>query len=133
MGSCSPVDVITKPRPQQEVCITWIFDSSYLPEEWTFKHQIFFCGIYGPRASNNCKKMRIFFSRGTYPLRVFYQKHAPENSIGTKLFITKKTAYSSEITTHMIVFAVHLIRISSKIVPESIPQRFHLKNKIKIK
>jgi len=62
-----PSDVIMKPHPQQEVCITWIFDSSYLLEEWTFKHQIF----YGPRASNNCKKKLEYFFHGTYPSRRF--------------------------------------------------------------
>jgi len=42
MGSCSPVYVIRKPCPLQEVFITCIFDSSYLPEEWTFKYQKIF-------------------------------------------------------------------------------------------
>ena len=72
LGSCSPpppppppppVDVITKPRPQQEVFITWIFDSSYLPEEWTFKHQSFFVVYMALELLIIVKKMRIFFSR----------------------------------------------------------------------
>ena len=45
MDSCFPIDVIAKPRPQQEVYRVCAFDSPYLPEEQVFGSKTFWGGF----------------------------------------------------------------------------------------
>ena len=45
MDSCFPIDVIAKPRPQQEVYRVCVFDSPYLPEERVFESKTFWGGF----------------------------------------------------------------------------------------